>query len=426
MSDNKGFTLTELVVVMGIFMVLLIISASAFERVVSTSSVVGRSVESQMEGVVGLEMLRRDLNAAGFGLPWSFEDPAITYAEIDTAGMCPDSPIKKICSGDLNNAPSAVPQAFSHTIVPDTAGLPILGGGNDSIKGSDYLAIRSTSVAFNNSAGKWSFVRYSGSTASNSSYVVNSAGTGGFVAGEALITLVDTFSNTNPIQRRLAMVSPTSFSYKTDSAAVLLTPPNDKYKPSGSIAPGVDNEKLLVYGLNNFASGSADTIQMPFNRVDYFVRRPITSMPATCNPGTGILYKGVVINSTSSDGGGMTSYPLVDCVGDMQVVFDLRPDATSLSKTSPSDTLAGLTAADIRSRLKSVRIYILAHEGHRDTNYTYPYSDANNVIHVGDPWLKSLGRTFTAAQMLEFFGSNWRQYRWKVYTIAGQPYNLTN
>ncbi len=430
MLCRKGYTLVELVVVMFIYMILMMISAAAFSKIMTTSSSVSKSAESQIEGIIGLEILRRDLNSTGYGLPWGFQG-AITYSEFDPT-KCPDSPVKGMCGNSFDDAPSGVPRSIAQGVVPDASGVALNGDGTnkrDAIKGSDYLVIKSATVAFNNSVGKWSYVNYSGSATGNVSYVHKWNSAEDLVSNEAVITLVDTFSGSPVSKRLLAMQSGTSFTYKlgATNAGGMFLPPNDVYKPSGNFLNNgvkVNNQTVNVYALNNFAAGSADTIRMPFNRADYFIRRPYTGMPSSCNPGTGTLYKGVILNSTdSTNGGSLTTYPLIDCVGDMQVVFDMR-DATDTTINTHTDTLTAFTAQDIQTRLKSIRVFLLTHEGVKDKNFTYPYTDPNKVIFVGDPKYSSLGRQFTADMMLEFFGSEWRNYRWKVFTVVGQPYNL--
>ena len=210
------------------------------------------------------------------------------------------------------------------------------------------------------------------------------------------------------------------------------------YKPSGSLLDSfgvkINNETMITYALKSLSSNSAVDnpeypLRMPFNRADYFIRRPTTTMPDRCNPGTGILYKAVMVNNMGTNssgiggGGGQTLYPLLDCVGDMQVIFDMQ-DPTDASKTMTVDTLATLTADDIRGRLKAIRVYLLVQEGGKDKDYSYPFTDVNKVITVSDDRTPSLGRTFTQTDMVSYFGSEWNKYRWKVYSIVGQPYNL--
>ena len=135
----------------------------------------------------------------------------------------------------------------------------------------------------------------------------------------------------------------------------------------------------IIYGI----SPSTTNPRMPFNRADYYVRRPATGMPSKCEPSTGILYKAVLSNNSDSSvndtstppGSKVTSeLPLLDCVADMQLVFGLDLDGNGTSETSAED-INNLTAEEIRNQLREVRVYIIAHEGQLDTTYTYtnPY-----------------------------------------------------
>ena len=429
----KGVTLIELLIVMAIFMVVIMISASVFENVTKISSSVTKSAQSQMEGIVGLEILRRDLNAAGYGLPWSFQtppDPA-KYLESDLGA---DNPVKGVNADDFNDAPPnssaglplpAIPRAVVLGTVPLTQDPVYKGTGKNSNPGSDYLVIKSAVVAFNNSVGKWGYVRYSGNLTANKSYLAKWNSPEDLVANEVVVTHTNTFSGATQTPHVLAMQDPAHFSYKltTKDATGHYVPAHANYMPSGSLVDRfgtrVNNESMVAYAIT-----SDDTIRMPFNRADYFVMRPTgTSMPPRCCPGTGILYKAVIINTMTSSGGGRTLYPLLDCVGDMQVLFDMR-DPVDPNSTMTVDTLATLTAEDIRTRLKGIRVYLLVQEGGKDKKYTYPYTDTNNVIAVSDDRTPSLGHTFRVSDMKSFFGSDWVHYRWKVYSVVGQPYNL--
>ena len=64
----KGFTLIELIVVMAVFVVVIAISGDAFKTVLQQASKLFRSEESNIEGIVGLEVFRHDLQQAGYGL----------------------------------------------------------------------------------------------------------------------------------------------------------------------------------------------------------------------------------------------------------------------------------------------------------------------------------------------------------------------
>lgn len=441
-KNIRGFTLTELIVVMAVFIVIMLISASAFENVMKISLGLTKSAQGQMQGVVGLEMLRKDLNAAGYGLPWSFmtTPDATKYLEADYG---PNNPVKGLSGDTFNDARAMATDATPAT--PDVPRAVVVGtvpitqstiyqtrnlSGSaqmDANPGSDYLVIKSAAVAFSTAVGKWGYVNYSGTTTSNKSYITKYNSTDDLVANEVVATHVNTFSGVNQAQHVLAMEDAANFTYTltNQNPSGNFLPPHSSYMPTGNMidpfGKKINNETILVYGLRKLGAGSTEKLRMPFNRADYYVRRPTTSIPASCNPGTGILYKTVITNSLLSPG--RTEYPLLDCVGDMQVMFDMQ-DPADTNKTMTVDTLAGLSAADIRSRLKTIRVYLLVQEGALDRSYQYPVTDANKVIVVADDRASSLGRTFSEADMTNYFGPEWKNYRWKVYSVVGQPYNL--
>ena len=81
--NNKGFTLIEMLVVMAVFVVIIAITGDSFNIILSQTSKIFRSEESNIEGVIGLEMLRHDLQQAGFGL--FSETPPVSYEEAAAA-----------------------------------------------------------------------------------------------------------------------------------------------------------------------------------------------------------------------------------------------------------------------------------------------------------------------------------------------------
>ena len=85
-TRNSGYTLIELLIVMVIFIVVIIISSSAFNTALTQTKKVSKSEESNIEGVIGLEMFRHDLEQAGFGLVTEFDTIAPDYLEADEIG----------------------------------------------------------------------------------------------------------------------------------------------------------------------------------------------------------------------------------------------------------------------------------------------------------------------------------------------------
>ena len=184
------------------------------------------------------------------------------------------------------------------------------------------------------------------------------------------------------------------------------------------------NEKRVahyIYGIND----SAGEPRMPFNRADYYVRRPGSTednrVPQRCAPNTGILFKALVdhsngsVSTPKSDTDSGSEFPLLDCVADMQVVYIL--DSASNGVITETNSLAGLSTSQIREQLKAIQVYVLTHEGGKDSLYTYP----NETIAVG-PTVDGItagsnGRTVT-------IGTGWQHYRWKIYRFTVNPLNL--
>ena len=137
--NKRGFTLTELIVVMGIFLTIMLITASAFKTIVNNSSQQSKSVETQIGGIVGLEIFRADLAQAGFGLPWAFRSTPSVSAYLEASDPT------------YNDATGDPPRA-------------IISGLNDSLfgtyTGSKYIVIKSSAVAANATSKKWTNVSF--------------------------------------------------------------------------------------------------------------------------------------------------------------------------------------------------------------------------------------------------------------------------
>lgn len=331
MMENRGFTLVELIIVMAIFIVIIIISAGAFEKIISSSSQLSKSAESNIEGVIGLEIMRTDLEHMGFGLPYVM--PFV--AAFEESQVAADFLAKGINPGDFNDNklstttdPNKVPRAIqSAAAVSGAAGVWEVG--------RDYIVIKSTLVGMNAASGKWSYVEKAGS--------IKLWGNNDLVADERVVTL-------DAMTRTLIGTDITNFSYKVPASFVPVAP----YLPPN------DTTNYLVYGV----SSTVDLLA-PYNRVDYYIKRPSDISPRCAN-GTGNIYKAVL----SHNGGGVTQYPLLDCVADMQVVYslDANPDddINEVNFHGNENLLANMSAENIRKQLKEVRVYILTHEGKKD------------------------------------------------------------
>ena len=363
---EDGFTLVELMITLTILVMALAASASVFTGLLTQFKQESKIAETSVEGVIGLEIMRQDLEAAGLGVPWDLN--GMSYNEVASA------PYSTMNDGPPNNPA----RAGDHSVAADTAGVsntpaPIRSAPNQGpLNLSDILAVKSVTVANNKTAGGWTLIAcgpklktgLSGYTFSNSDNV---------------ITLI-------PATRQLVV-----------NAGIW----HDTYGNVGNYAPpqvgGACDpaDTYIVYGLAD--NKTTTTIRMPFNRADYYVKVP-ANLPQRCAQGTGVLYKGVI---SQKDGSFSNELPLLDCVAIMKVSFGL--DVENNGVITSSTDLSAKTAANIISQLKEVRVSILAQEGQYDFNYTYP----NTTVTLGTGYNFDIKNTI----------ANYQHYRWKQYNL---------
>jgi len=347
---QRGVTLIELLIVMALLAVVIAMSSFTFTEIISQSRQQTQITATQLEEIVALEMMRVDIEHAGHGLPWSFQN-TINYSEASAAP-----------ANAYNDSPSNPPRPFAC-------------GNGAAYNSSDYLVIKSTNASTSDTAQRWTYVV----TGQNP----HTWGSNNLANGDRVIVINPKADETS--LRELVMNGAVFFTgYSNTSFASNFSPKN----PSG---------RYLIYGVDH------DTdLRMPFNRVDYYVNRPNSGMPVTCAHGTGILYRATVNQAD----GRLTELPVLDCVADMQVIFNLDGSQT--------DDISAFSPEDVRDRIREVRVYILTHEGGRDKSYKYPSS----TVTVGE---FGLGSNFDLATVV---GSGWQNYRWKVITMVIKPKNL--
>ncbi len=399
LRDRRGFTITELLVVMGIFLILMMITSNSFNRIAIQSSQQSKSLETQIEGIVGLEVLRADLEQAGFGLPWSI--PAgVTYAEANLGSSKPDTDYW--VSGSAND--------FNDAVVSGTGNPPrAVVSGNTKFniydgKGATYLVIKSSNIATNDTVKKWTSVALDAWGAKTRTEWGDS--NRDFDSSERVIVVRNNMTATPP--SRDLMATGGNFSARFSKYSTLVS--------------GISNSTFELYGIASATSPGSEQVRMPFNRADYYVMTPpASSMPSGCAPHTGVLYKSVISqDSTSSGGGYSTTIPLLDCVADLQIVYGLDTDGTGRVNLHTDTLSPTMTAAQIREQFREIRAYILAQDGQKDLLYTYP----SNTVDVGESFdggATIMGRRFDLGNII---GSGWQNYRWKVYTIVVRPKNL--
>ena len=373
MKREKGFTLIELLIVMGIMGLVLAASSDTFVGLLRQYKQQGKMAESNIEGIIGLELLRQDIETAGYGLPWVIPS-GVTYNEAASAGHndSPPDPPRPIMS-DKN---------YTNPFTISTT-----NGDNYP----DLLVIKATNVTRNATSQRWTYLQTnapqvktwylsSGNPApenpANTDYViVLSPGS----SDADIRTLVQVGSTWNPIFSNANIAS---------------------------FSPGAqDPQPRFVYGISDIPP------RMPFNRADYYISKTVVDVPQRCAPNTGVLVKSTI---SQSDGSRSDNLPLLDCAADMKVIFRLDTNGDGIIDWNTdvlNDHILGtqLTAQQIRAQVKEVRVYILAHEGQKDTNYVHPQS----TIAVGEFGLQH-----------NFNIGTYVNYRWKVYTIVVEPKNM--
>lgn len=424
-ASDKGFTLVELLVAMAVFIVIMVIAAQAFNSIITNSSKYAKMEETNIEGVIGLEIMRHDMEQMGFGLPWG-------WSQRDTSGTGTgdliDSTISYLESTDtlglkVNDATGNVPRAF-------------VGIGKGSLTTTatylgDFFGLKGTSVGRDKGSQRWTFVPYNNLSTSSGrvSQPVAASGSNpprGGTSPDKVIAVNLNFNDTNKDHRLLIEPGSNTFFFINFSMTTI----TDNYLPA------TDQDTVLLYGID----GNTEP-RMPFNRADYFVSTS-GDVPRFCAPGTGVLYKATVNHGTTSSAGAYNPIPLLDCVADMRVVtgWDESADAMGSVNTFASlPTTVGGTPADvvgpgivgtymtsaeeIRKRLKVVKVYILAQEGKLDPTYQGP---TTMVVGANPSAGDNSNNGLSTANNTYTFSTDQRQYRWKLYRIVVRPKNLVS
>jgi len=381
---QQGFSLVELMISMVMFLLVISATTQFFSAQFDQFKKQSRIAESNVEGIVGLEMMRVDISHAGFGLPWDLngatylesvaESGQTPWVDRDFNDGPPTNPSRGTDAAGASNPPGAI----------RSGGDTTLGAGN-TLNGSDVLVIKASNVGQNAVSQKWTRL--------------------GLGDDKRYDLSGDNFQNTD----RLVVLYPVDRSLQ-------LSDIDASWSTRYSNTAGFQNsgERInLIYGIK--APGiSGIEPRFPFNRTDYYIKRPDNNMPTGCATGTGILYRGALKHFTGTSapaGGQLLELPILDCVADFQVVYRLN-DNSLQNESYTFDK----TARQIRDEVRSVTVYILAHEGQKDPDFMYP--EDQNPMTVGPN--TGEGEDFNFDGTIE----DWQNYRWKVYTVSATLLNL--
>jgi prepilin-type N-terminal cleavage/methylation domain-containing protein len=399
---EAGFSLVELMVTMVVFVFFIAAASSVFTGLLTQFKQQSKMAETNIEGIIGLEMLRQDIESAGYGLPWNIPS-GVTYTEATSTTIC-----------------SSVDPSTYNDAAPD-APKTIVSGNGSCTNGSDYLVIKAINVATNDTSSKWTELIYSTTcTSPLSNFATNvckrswTPSTEDLSSSDNVIVISPGATSTT---ERLLMANSGAFT-ATSFGSI-----DSSWLPQSA----TDNIRI-VYGLN---SGNAP--KRPFNRGDYYIST--SNVPQRCAPNTGVLEKAVMDYA-----GGFTQFPLLDCVADMQVVFGVDTDTTldgqiNCYTNNLANVFATVNAQNIRERVREIRVYILSHEGQLDRNFTLDLNARNaglnpsigcpTCIRVGEGLPLAVceggiaGQDFNLSTITDYL-----RYRWKVYTLVVKPNNL--
>ncbi len=377
---NGGFTLIELIVTMLIFVFAIAAASDMFIVLLRQFKKQSKISESNIEGVVGLELLRLDIERAGFGLPWvipssvpAYNEASGTYAAYnDCSGVSPCNPPRPILSD--NNYGADLPD-YGMTITT-----------TNGFNYADLLVIKANNIDGGDRSSLWTYLTQAG----------------------------------------MKQWTPTSENLQNGDFVTVLSPGTTDSDVRtlvnyGSLYQNVPNPAIndpapqFVYGLAS-SDISAYAYKHPYNRADYYITTKNVPLPARCASNTGVLVKSVI---SQKDGTRSNITPLLDCVADMKVIYrmDTNADGT-IDLVTDSLVFNGqpMTAQQIRAMVKEVRLYILAQIGQKDTSVGLP---VNSIMYIGDgnaAMDNGLGHRLN-------LGTN-VNYRWKLYTLIAQPKNM--
>jgi prepilin-type N-terminal cleavage/methylation domain-containing protein len=368
LKKTNGFSLVEILVYLVILGIVMTAVFNAFMRIVQPTFQQAAISETKLETGIGLDLLRTDLEHAGFGLFWQLPTGAgLNYGE--------PAPF---------NHPNEVPRALE-------------GADNsaNSLNNADYLVIRATNVARSGASQAWGYVTRDAAH----NIIVQPMAVDAFNNADRALVIRPEIA---PGQYRQLIMNGNAWVVNPTSAGLTnFAPPPSPNDPN--------SDRYLIYGIDDAAAAR------PFNRTDYYINN--ANVPAHCAPNTGVLVKATA-NQIDNN---FTILPIVDCVADFQVVYHLDTDGDGGWDTIvDAGAVAGLNAQQIRDQVKEVRYYILTHEGGLDTSYTHP----NATVNVGEV---DAGGNLLAGRQFDIsvtIGGNWANYRWKVYSLAVTPKNL--
>ncbi len=353
----------ELLIALVIVIVVLAAAFMSFNRLFQGFKSQTKISESQISSIIGMELLRKDVEMAGFGLPLNCT--GITFQEATT------SPASTY--NDAGNSSNVKPFEL----------------GDDAGSGSsDYLVIRSAFNPFDDETEKWAYFvgNSSMSGLSPCPLTITTGGASSF-ATNTNVVVEDGEAEAKTIQKKAS-----NWKFQISSSNKL-----DKCPDSLT-----DYHFYMVYGIDS-DNDSNPNITMPFNRVDYYLGTPSDGLPVKCASSTYELYRAQINQSD----GKTNPQPILDCVRNLQVSFGKFNNSTSTMSWGGLPSYA----LDQKHQIREVRVFILYQKGNRERTAV-----SSGTITLGDNDTGSLA-TFTPSGDDSY-------YHWRVRELAFKPMNL--
>ena len=356
----SGFSLVELLVVLGIFSVILTVVFSSYITQLKHTGREYRVAETEIEIGIAKGIIERDIAMAGYGIA---EDYGTTTFNPKVASATNDNPDTLTLTGTALGMKSKQAQAWTY-----------INGGNPTF-GPALVA---------NTNATWGDSREDLNT------------------GDRVILM-------EPGTKKL-LLQGTEWLFAVtdaDSDGIIDT---IKSRPSNTnyATPTVGTIVYGLYGSSN-ASDDADGALKPYYAVRYYLGG---TPPSNCASGTKSLLRAESTKDASPSNGD----PILDCVLDLEVAFGLDTDENGTIDADAWDNGGAAAsvydAASLRKRLKQIRMYILVQSGNYDANYTYPL----NSVLVGDSILSTGRNVAITGDLL--------RYRWRMLAINITPRNI--
>ncbi len=369
MNSKKGMTLIEIIIVVMILLIVLLIIYKSYTIVYNKYKTQTKITEMDTEKLISLEILRKDIEMAGFGIPWGDNGTLpISYSESTASLPCDDEP---------NGEPRAV-----------------CNSDNTEPNNSDYLVIKSSMAWITNPATKKIAYLFYNSTQWQERYISKNT----FNSTDYFIILEAT-------GRKIQLVNGDWF-LNLPSGKTLERFINDSYNFTGN-----DNQDTVYIAYGIIETNNSTSYPKPFNRVDYYLKAP-SERPARCCNCTYTLYRANV-NHTN---GARHAVPFMDCVLDFQTAFGFDTDNDTKIDTWATDISDSsiYPASYLRDHLKQVEVFIVYQEGQKAKNPVFNTSTIQLKL-PDNSTLKTINLTPYP---------DYQYYRWRVIKLGVDTINL--